>query len=98
MIPIVNASSRPIGSSGYLPVMTSALRNWLRPMSAIAVVKTVTNFEVVETTTTVEFRGVITPASPEKLKTIPTEQRSWEYSDVFTDIDILVKNDDKLNT
>jgi hypothetical protein len=81
--PLFNASSVPLDQTpGTLPNMADTVAGWFQLCYFEQVVKTIVNFQVVETTTPLQFQGVITPASPRQLAMRPEGQRKWKWLDV----------------
>lgn len=79
-IPITNAKDRTLAqSTGTLPDVSGALLDWFQPMTLIRIVKTVVNFQVVETPTSADGRGVIQPFSARMLSMKPEGQRAWKW-------------------
>lgn len=79
-IPIFNASSIPLSqSTGTLPNVQAAMANWFQPITFIQIVKTVVNFKLVETLTSIDFQGVIQPFTAEQLALRPEGERSWRW-------------------
>lgn len=91
-----NASAKPltqVNLSG-VPNMSGTLVSWLQPLTFNVVTKEVVNYEVVETTKDVSFKGVWQPLSPEKLILKPESQRSWKWFQVHSQTSLSLKNDD----
>lgn len=79
-IPITNAKNRLLSqNTGTLPDVSGALTDWFQPMTLIRLVKTVVNFQIVETPTSVDGRGVIQPFSARMLSMKPEGQRAWKW-------------------
>lgn len=77
---ITNAKDRPLGANtGGLPDMGDALFNYLQPMTFTRIVKTIVNYEVVETPTDFDTQGVWQPFSPQMLMMKPEGQRKWSW-------------------
>lgn len=77
---IGNGSSIPLNASaGSVPDMSTALYNWMQPMTFSKIVKTIVDFQVVETPTVISFQGVWQPFSPQMLAMKPEGQRQWKW-------------------
>ncbi len=80
--------------SGTLPDVSSAFLNWFQPMIFLKIVKTILNFELVETATAIEFRGVWQPLSTHAVNYKPEGQRHWKWFQVHTDTAIDLSPDE----
>lgn len=90
-----NGSSRPLNTnSGTVPDVSEVLLDWFQKMTFDVVVKTVSGFELVETTTPVEFQGVIQPLSGSQLMIKPEGQRAWNWMLVHADPSLSLDVDD----
>lgn len=90
-----NAASIPLDQqSGSLPQVSDALYSWFQNMTFTTIVKTVVNFQVVETPTVLVTMGVKQPFTPEMLLIKPEGQRSWIWSTVHCLPNIELKPDD----
>lgn len=77
---IVNAKDTLLTQNpGTLPNMSDALFSYFQPMVFTTIVKTVVNFNVVETPTDVNFLGVWQPFSAQQLAMKPIGQRAWSW-------------------
>jgi hypothetical protein len=61
------------------PQMQGALANWQRPMTFITTIKELVDFEVVETKTEINFKGVWQPYNSQQLNLKPEGQRAWKW-------------------
>jgi hypothetical protein len=79
--PIFNASSVTLDENpGTLPDMSGALLQLFQQLEFGLVTKTVVNFNVVETTTPLQFFGLWQPVSPYRtLEMNKDGQRKWTY-------------------
>lgn len=94
-IPISNAKDKLLNeNTGSLPDMGGALLSWFQAMTFTVIVKTVVNFQVVETPTNVDFRGVWQQLSDRKLMMKPEGQRSWSWFQVHASPGLALQPDD----
>ena len=92
---IINGSQTPINAnSGTVPNMSAALLNWFQPMTFGLLVKEVSGFQVVETETPIEFRGVWQPLSGQQLALKPEGERGWDWYWLHSDPSLNLKLDD----
>lgn len=84
-IPILNAKDTPLTSNpGSLPNVADALLDWFQPMTFKVITKTATDFDIVETATDVDARGVRQPMKPQQLQQKPSGQRKWKWETMHT--------------
>ena len=77
---ITNAKDLSLDESlTQLPNMRDAILEWLRPITFSLVTKSITNFKVTETVTTINTQGVRQPMSPQQLELKPEGQRAWKW-------------------
>lgn len=81
-------------NTGTLPNMSDVLNGWLQPMVFTGIKKTIVNFQVVETPTTISFMGVWQPFSERKLALKPEGQRSWRWFSCFSDAGLVLNTDE----
>ncbi len=92
---IKNGANTPINAnSGTLPNMTAALLNWFQQMTFGVVVKTISDFQVVETMTEVSFMGVWQPLTGRQLMMKPEGERQWDWYWLHADPSLTLKIDD----
>ena len=92
---ILNANTIPLNlNSGTLPDVSGALLNYFQPIIFETVVKTVVNFQVVETPTVYNFQGVWQPFTPEQLLIKPEGQRSWKWFTLHAQPSLVLNTDD----
>lgn len=95
---IQNGKDTPLNqNSGTMPDVSGALLNWFQPMVFTTIVKTVVNFQVVETPTNYNFKGVWQPASAQMLMMKPEGQRAWKWFTVHSDISLQLKPDEVIS-
>lgn len=95
-IPIFNASSIPLSqTTGTLPNVQAGMANWFQSITFIQIVKTVVNFKVVETTTSIDFQGVIQPFTAQMLELKPEGQRNWIWKTLHAYPGTLLVPDDE---
>lgn len=66
-------------NSGTMPDVSDALLDWFQKMTFTTVVKTIVDFQVVETPTDVDFIGVWQPFGPRQLQMLPEGERQWKW-------------------
>lgn len=77
-----------------LPNVFNTLLGYFQNMVFTTVVKTVVNFQEVETPTDTGFLGVWQPFSIEELRMKPEGQRSWKWFMLHADVTLVLKVDD----
>lgn len=93
--PIFNASSRPINvRTGTVPDVSGALFDWFQPMVFTRVSKIVEGFQVVETPTPINFRGVLQPFNTRQLVLKPEGERAWTWFTLHADPSLTLQVDD----
>lgn len=73
------ADQRLFQNPGTLPDLNEALTEYFQPMIFTQIVKSVVNFQNVETITDINIQGVMQPFSDQKLYMKPEGQRSWKW-------------------
>lgn len=92
---ISNAKDKLLTSNpGTLPNMSETIMGWFQQLSAVTIVKTIVNFEVVETKTTISFLGVIEPMPAQNLMIKPEGQRQWIWNNLWCSTDLNLNPDD----
>lgn len=92
---IFSASSVPLNQNpGSLPNMQDALTDWFQPLYFTQIVKTVVNFQVVETPTITQFMGVRQPFSAQQLMMRPEGQREWRWEMIHCYPSLVLRPDD----
>lgn len=93
-IPIINAADTPLdASTGTVPDVSGALRNWFQPMTFSKVTKTVVNFKVTEIFEVIDFMGVVDPII-DTLEMRARGQRVWDDFTVYTQPGVPLIQDD----
>lgn len=93
--PLFNAKDRPLKAlSGTLPDVSGALFDYFQEITFRVVTKTVVNFQVVETATTVVFQGLWQPFSARQTQIKPEGQRKWQWSSCYSLINLSLTPDD----
>lgn len=96
--PLFNAKDRPLNQlAGTLPDVSGALFDYFQEMTFTTIVKSVVNFQVVETPTNIVFQGLWQPFTGRQLSMRPEGQRKWKYSNVFSQINLSLTADDVLS-
>lgn len=70
------------------------LLDLFQPMTFTTVVKTIVNFQVVETPTNLNFLGVWQPQSPQQLALKPEGQRAWQWYTLHAQLGFPLNPDD----
>ena len=76
---INNGKDIKIGAQSNLPQMSEVLLAWFQDMTFDLVTKAITDFDLVETKTTVQTKGVRQPFSAQQLSIKPEGQRAWRW-------------------
>ncbi len=96
---IINAKNIPLSQQNtYVPDVSGAVQNYFQLMNFTTLVKTVVNFQVVETPTVTNFWGAIFPFSDNQLRMLPEGQRTqWQYFIMYAEPAVIMKPDDVVN-
>jgi len=95
--PIFSASSIPLSNGqGNLPNVQGAMLEWFQTLSFVQIVKSIVNFQVVETETTTVFQGVRQPFTAQQLLMKPEGQRLWKWETIHSFPDLQLKPDDRI--
>ena len=93
--PITNAASILLDEiTGTLPNMSGTLVNYFQNLEFNVITKTVVNFKLIETKTTVAFRGVVEAITGQQLMIKPEGQRNWTWINVWALPNLVLKPDD----
>ncbi len=77
---IVNGSSRTLSqTSSSVPNVSEALDGWFKLTSVSTIVKTVVDYQTVETVTTKNIIAVLQPFTSRQLVIKPEGQRAWAW-------------------
>lgn len=90
---IINAKDKPLIYSG-LPQVGEVLPSWFQTMTFDVVTKTIVNYEVKETLTTITTQGVRQPMSAQQLSIKPEGQRAWRWETLHCLPDVKLQVDD----
>lgn len=92
---IVSAKNRSVQESAYGgPNMSSTIKGLMRPLRLVVVRKSVVDREVQEVEEEHYTQGVLVPLSGAKLEMKPEGQRSWNWSTLYANADLVLRNDD----
>jgi hypothetical protein len=92
---IANGANRPINfQTGTVPDVSGALKDYYQPLIFEQLTKTVSGFQVVETTTPIQFRGLIQPFTSRQLMLRPEGERAWTWFTLFSDPVLTLQVDD----
>lgn len=96
---IINGKDTPLTQiRGTVPDVSGALQDRFQLMNFTTIVKSVVNFQVVETPTTTSFWGNIEPMSDNQLRMLPEGQRTqWQWFNLYSEPAILLKPDEVVN-
>ncbi len=95
MATIRNGSDYPITDQmGTVPNMMGSMDDWMQNLIFEQIVKTVIAGQVVETTTPINFWGVLQPLNGRELLLKPEGQRAWNWITVHTQIVLPLRPDD----
>ncbi|AFC22573.1 hypothetical protein phi1422_0053 [Bdellovibrio phage phi1422] len=93
---IFNAKNIPLNqmTPSSVPNMSETLSSWMQKMVFNLITKTNVDFEIVETTTDINFMGVWQPFTFQQLQIKPISQRAWKWFTVHSQTQLLLKVDD----
>lgn len=77
-----------------LPNVSDAMASWFQPMQFLLLTKTVVGFQNFETTSPVNFRGVIQPMADKTLMVKPEGERDWSWMQLHSDPSLALNTDD----
>lgn len=88
---IKNGKNTPLNAnSGTLPNMSATLTQWFQKMTFSRLVKTIVNFENVETKQSFSAMGVIQPMSAQQIAMKPEGQTSWMWYTIHADPSLIL--------
>lgn len=92
---IRNAADRPLfDKAGTVPDVSGALLDYFQTMVFALVKKTIVNSQVVETTSPINFQGVIQPFTERQLLLRPEGERAWTWFTLHADPSLTLNVDD----
>lgn len=95
---IYNSADKPLfEKSGTTPDVSGAMQDYFQPLQFTKVVKNTVGFQVLETLTPVNFRGVLQPFTDRQLVLKPEGQRAWTWFMVHADYALLLDVDEIIN-
>lgn len=84
MFTIANGCNVPLNQqTGSIPDMGAAMLDWFQLLTFSQVVKTVVDFQVVETINPIAFWGLVMPMKARALELLPIGQRAWTWLSVY---------------
>lgn len=83
-------------STGTLPDLSGAMRDWFQKMTFAVITKTIVNFRAVEVEVRTAFQGVMQPASPEQIQLKPEGQRAWIWHTLHAETSLILEIDGKV--
>ena len=93
-----NAANRSFtGRQGTLPDVSGAMTDYFQPMIFETLTKTTVGFEVLETASPLNFRGLIQPLTERQLFFKPEGQRAWSWYLLHADPSLTLDVDDVVN-
>ncbi len=91
---IQNGSNQPLNvQTGTIPDVSGALFDYFQYITFQQVTKTVTGFEVSETSNVISFWGILIP-QPKGLNILPEGERAWRVWDCYAQIPLPLNVDD----
>lgn len=94
---IINAKDKPISlASSNLPNMGLAVRRWFQKLKFGVIKKTQLNGYTQEVVTELDSFGVRVPFTPEQLKILKEGERSWNWSTLYCNVDLILNTDDRV--
>lgn len=92
---IINGKDTPLANSfGTLPNVSDVLPDWFQGMTFQLVTKTLVDYEVVESLTTINTQGVRQPMSAQRISLKPEGQRAWKWETIHCLPDVKLNIDD----
>lgn len=92
---IANGKDRPLLlQDTSVPDVSGAMQNYFQPMQFEQITKTTVDFQVVETTTPINFRGCWQPFTDRQLYLKPEGQRAWTWFLLHADPSLALQVDD----
>lgn len=76
---IINGKNKTLSQTNNLPNMSETIKNWFQNLTFKKIVKSIVNYQAVETETIISTKGVRQPFSPQQLKVKPEGQRGWKW-------------------
>ncbi len=91
--PIQSAKNLPLAGS-TLPNVADAMYGWFQSLIFTRVVKTIVDYQAVETKTNYSFYGVKQPFTAQQLMIKPEGQRKWKWFTVHAEITLILVPDE----
>ncbi|MBO7735904.1 MAG: hypothetical protein J6S67_25265 [Methanobrevibacter sp.] len=92
---IINGKDTPLSKSfNTLPNVSEVLPDWFQDLTFDVVTKTVVNYEIVESLTTIHTQGVRQPMAAQQLVIKPEGQRGWKWETIHCLPDVKLNVDD----
>lgn len=76
---IINGKDKTLSQINNLPNMSETIKNWFQNLTFKKIVKSIVDYQAVETETIISTKGVRQPFSPQQLKVKPEGQRAWKW-------------------
>lgn len=91
---IINGKDKTLSQTNNLPNMSETIKSWFQTLTFKKIIKSVVNFQAVETTTTVITKGVRQPFTAQQLKVKPEGQRAWRWETLHCLADVVLNPDE----
>ena len=72
-----------------MPQMDTTLNNWEQPIKLVKIAQSIVDYQAVNNESIYFFQGTIQPLSPKELIVKPISERSWEWLQIHTKINII---------
>jgi hypothetical protein len=93
--PIFNANQLTLDqNTGTLPDVSGGIYDYFQPITFSQIIKTVVNFQVIETPTITACSGVWQPMGSRRLEIMPHGQRKWRLFEFWTTLAVQLQPDD----
>lgn len=77
-----------------LPNLANAVRAWMQQTTIERVTKSIINYQLTETVSSIAFQGVVAPLKQTDLEIKPEGQRQWRWYEIHSVTDLAVDLDD----
>ena len=91
---IINGKDKTLSQTNNLPNMSETIKNWFQNLTFKKIVKSIVNYQAVETETIISTKGVRQPFSPQQLKVKPEGQRAWKWETLHCLADVALVPDE----
>lgn len=95
--PIHDAKDVPLRAGpGTVPNVVESMYDYFQQNTFVRIVKTIVNFQVVETETEESFFGVRQPFTPQMLQMKPEGERDWKWETIHAFPTLQLSPDDRI--